>query len=425
MKNIFRLLIAGFIFRVILSFISWHPDLNNHVDWGIRFWQYGPAKFYSANVWSFTWPNQPPGTIYIFAGIRKVYEATFGIFSFLHFNLHVFPGRTLLFLESNLYPALLKLPGILADLGIAYLIYRIFAKEKKERLGIFGAVLFLFNPVIWYNSSVWGQTDSIINFFALLSFFLLFEKKVFWAILALTTSFYIKASLFIFLPIFLIVLVRQKYKLEQIVISLIVSALVVWILSFPFSKGEVFGWLFGIYKDKVFSQQLQVVSANALNFWGAIFGVRDSAVEVSHDVLFGPLNYKIWGYILFSIFYAPALWLVYKKQDIKSVVWSLVVASFSSFMLLTNMHERYLYPLFPYLTILAAVGSVDLLIYWLISFISLVNLYNFWWVPKIDIVVNVLSAGDRLAPRLLGFVNLGLFVYLYIRFLRLLGKAKI
>ncbi len=421
MKIIYKLLIAGFMFRLILSFMTWHPDLNNHVDWGIRFWQYGPAKFYSANVWSFTWPNQPPGTTYLFAGIRKLYEATFGIFSFLHFSLHVFPGRTLLFFESNLYPALLKLPGILADLGIAILIYRFFERLGKKKEGVFGAALFLFNPVIWYNSSLWGQTDSIINFFALLSFFLLFEKKIVLAVLALTISFYIKASLLIFLPIFLIVLVRQKYKLKQIVISLAISLALVGILSLPFAKGEVFGWLFGIYKDKVFTQQLQVITANAFNLWAGIAGIH----ERPQTLFLGPLTYQAWGLILFFLSYIPVLYLVFKKQNAKSVFWALAVASFSSFMLLTNMHERYLYPLFPYLTILVAANSVSWILYFLISLISLLNLYNFWWFPKIDLLVSFLSFGDRLVPRILGIVSFGLFISFYASFLRHLRKASL
>ncbi|KKP31359.1 MAG: hypothetical protein UR21_C0010G0001, partial [Candidatus Woesebacteria bacterium GW2011_GWC2_31_9] len=79
-SKIFWIFFVAFCFRLILSFLIWHPDLNNHFDWGIRFWQYGPAKFYTENVWNFTWPNQPPGTIYMFAGIRKFFEFIFGIF---------------------------------------------------------------------------------------------------------------------------------------------------------------------------------------------------------------------------------------------------------------------------------------------------------------------------------------------------------
>ena len=52
-------------------------------------------------------------------------------------------------------------------------------------------------------------------------------------------------------------------------------------------------------------------------------------------------------------------------------------------MLLTNMHERYLYPLFAPLTVLVAISEIPLFVYLLISGISLLNLYHLWWVPRL------------------------------------------
>ena len=189
MKKIF---ITAFLLRVFLSFLVWHPDVNNHVDWGIRFWQYGPQKFFApeTNVWSYTWPNQPPGTIYIFAGIRKLFEFVFAFFWWINVNIPIFPSGIITFFESNLYPALLKFPSILADLGIAYLIYKVLrhwalGTRNTEKLAMVGTIFWLFNPVVWYNSSVWGQTDSVVNFFALLGFYFLFEKKLTLALVSI------------------------------------------------------------------------------------------------------------------------------------------------------------------------------------------------------------------------------------------------
>jgi dolichyl-phosphate-mannose-protein mannosyltransferase len=403
-KNIFKILILAFVFRLVLSFATWHPDLNNHVDWGIRFFQYVASKFYApeTNVWSYTWPNQPPGTIYMFAGIRKLYEGTFGLFSFLHFKVGVFPGSILLFFEKTLYPALLKLPGILADLGIGYLIYKI---TKKKWI----AVLWLFNPVIWYNSALWGQYDSVINFLAILSFYLLLKRKLSYAVLAFALSLYIKASLLIFLPIFAIVAIRQKYKLSKYLLSLFISMLVIVLLSLPFARGNVFVWLYNLYQNKIFVQQLHIITANAFNIWATVAGIH----ERPEILMLGPLSYKMWGMILFTFAYIPCLWLVIKKQDTKTIFVSLAATAFSSFMLLTNMHERYLFPLFAPLTILVGLNVVSLTPYIAISLINLLNLYNFWWFPKIDVLVNFLSFGNRLMPRILGFINFSLFIYVY------------
>lgn len=419
MKKLFYIFLAAFIFRIVLAFIVWHPDLNNHIDWGIRFWQYGFDKFYSANVWSFTWPNQPPGTIYLFAGIRKLFEFVFSILWTINIKIPVFPSIIVSYAETNLYPALLKLPGILSDLGIGYLIYKLVYKlTNKEKLSIFGLCLWLFNPIVWYNSAVWGQYDSVINFLALLSFYFLIEKKLLFAFLAMAISLYTKASLLIFLPIFAIIAFRQKYPLKKWIISFVVTLLAIGLITLPFAKGEPFSWLFNLFKDKIFAHQLQVITANAFNIWVGVAGIH----ERPQTLPFLGMTYQYWSYILFSIFYLPTLWLVWKKQNIKSIVWSLAIAAFGSFMLLTNMHERYLYPLFPYLTILTAVKLVSIYPYILISLLSLLNLYNFWWVPQIPFLVDILSWGDRLVPRILGGINFLLYLNIYSKFYRYIKK---
>lgn len=417
MKKIYFFILLAVFLRLFVSFLVWHPDLRNHMDWGIRFWQYGPSKFFApeSNVWNYTWPNQPPGTIYIFAAIRKLFEFLFyGLLSPAHFRLHIFPGSWLLFLESNFYPALLKLPAILADFGIALVIYKWTRKS-------WAALLWLFNPVVWYNSAVWGQTDAIVNFFVLLSFYFLQRRRLNLSVLSFALSLYIKASLLIFAPIWLVVAIRQKYKIIQYFFALVYGISIIGILTFPFSKGDPFSWLYWLYTQKIFAQQLHVITANAFNLWAAVAGVHERPDSLP---LLG-LTYQYWSYILFSISFVPILLGVVRNQSTKSIVWSLALTAFSSWVLLTNMHERYLYPLFPYLTILTTLGLIGSWYYWLISLISLLNLYNFWWVPRVEPVVNFLSFGDRFMPRAFGLVLFAVFVYLYSSFLRLSKSSKL
>ncbi len=424
-KPIFKVLFFAFILKLVVSFLVWHPDVNNHIDWGIRFWQYGPAKFYApeSNVWSFTWPNQPPGTMYMFAAVRKLYEVLFAFFSYLHFDLKVFPGSFLLYFEQSLYPALTKLPGILSDLGIAYVIYKIIFKELKvsEKVATIGAIVFLINPATWYNSTIWGQYDSVINFLALLAFYFLLKRELMPAILAISISLYIKASLLIFLPIFAVIALRQKYNLKKWLIAIVSTLFVIGLITLPFSNGEPFVWLLNLYKDKVFTNQLQIITANAFNLWAALTGIS----EQPQTLPFLGLTFQYWSYILFLFFFAPVLVFVYRKQDFKTAVWSLAITAFASFMLLTNMHERYLYPVFPYFTILVATQIELVANYTAVSIISLLNMYNFWWMPLIPSLVAFMSGDGRIVPRVLGAINLLLFIFLYIRFLRQTRAGKI
>ena len=409
-KKIFWILFFAIVFRLFLAPIIWHPDINNHVDWGIRFWEYGPAKFYTANVWSFTWPNQPPGTTYLFAGVRKLFEGVFDVIWMINVKIPAFPSIIASFSETNLYQGILKLPAILSDVGIGILIYKILKKlGKTEKVATWGLALWMINPAIWYNSAVWGQYDSVINFLALLSFYLLSEKKLMLSLLILAISLYTKASLLIFLPIYGVIAIRQKYNWKKWFLSIVITLGVIALLTLPFSKGEPFTWLFYLFKDKIFAHQLQVITANAFNLWTVIAGIH----ERPQTLPFLCLTYQYWSYIIFGIAYLPLLWISYKKQDLKTILWVLALTAFSSFMLLTNMHERYLFPLFPYLTILAASNSVGLIPYFLISILSLLNLYNLWWMPKITPLIDFLSYKNRFTPRILGLFNFVLYLNLY------------
>lgn len=402
-------IITLFVLRIIFSFVVWHPDLNNHIDWGIRFFEYGANKFYSpsSNVWSFTWPNQPPGTIYMFAGVRILYEFIFNIFWQLNIKIPIFPSIIISFFETNLYPALLKLPAILSDFGIAYLIYKITSKK-------WASIVWLINPVIWYNSTIWGQYDSVINFFALLSFYFIYRKKLLFAILAFCLSIYIKASLLIFAPIFLITALLKNFKLKDWIVSCILTLLAIVLVTLPFSHGNPIVWLYGLYVKKVFVQQLHVITANAFNLWSGVAGIH----ERPDSLPFLGFTYQIWGTVLFLLSYIPVLINLFKNKTEKNIIWSLALVAFASFTLMTNMHERYIYPLFPYLTILFALstGYIKVWQYTLISAIALLGMYNFWFVPKISLIIDFLSFGDRFMPRVLGFVMFLLFLIVYKRY---------
>mgnify|MGYP000114840107 CR=1 FL=1 len=389
----------------------------NHMDWGIRFWEYGTTYFYDANVWSFTWPNQPPGTMYIFAIVRKLFEFIFGLFWTLNIKISIFPSGIITYLESNLYPALIHMPAILADFGIAYLIYKFTNKQ-------WASILWLINPVIWYNSSVWGQYDSVINFLALLSFYFLLKKKLVLSSLSLALSLYTKFSLVIFVPIWLIIALKQNYGFKRYALTILCSLFTVLLLSFPFSKDNPIEWLYYLYKDKVLTQQMQVITANAFNFWSLLTGPELR----SHSLPFIGLTYQIWGYILFGVFYLLLLYRFFRLVFINhnsliiNLVWSLALTAFSSFMLLTNMHERYLYPLFPYLTILVGMRLVSVYPYIFISLLSLFNMYNLWFVPNVPWLVSVMSLNFNVISRLSGFFALVYFLYLYFRYN--LGNGK-
>ena len=60
---------------------------------------------------------------------------------------------------------LIKLPPILLDIGVGYVIYRLlrgwtWPGARSERLAVAAGALYLFNPVSFYDSALWGQSDA-------------------------------------------------------------------------------------------------------------------------------------------------------------------------------------------------------------------------------------------------------------------------
>jgi len=292
---------------------------------------------------------------------------------------------------------------------MAYIIFKLVKEKLGEKRAQIAALVFLFNPAIWYNSIIWGQYDSVNNFFALLSFYYLLKRNLTGSTISFLISIYIKLSLIIFAPILLVVAIGQKYSFQTYNKSLVFTLIAFLLIFAPFSQGNVFLWVYELYANRVSVVQLQLITANAFNLWAGIAGIH----RMSHDILLGPLSYKLWGAILFTISSIPPAVLLIKDRGVESVFWALSIVTLSSFMLLTNMHERYLYPFFVVFLVVAIRNRRVMVYYVLFSLINILNLYNFWWIPRITILINFLSFSDRLVPRILGIAGTILFVYIY------------
>ena len=156
-----------------------------------------------------------------------------------------------------------------------------------------------------------------------------------------------------------------------------------------------------------------MLSANAFNWWGLVFGIDFSRTDQG---MFLGLTYKLWGIILFLLFISKAFYkFVVKELTIERLFYVLLTLTFGSFLFMTNMHERYLYPLFPYLAILTSLHSLPFSAYLVISLIHLLNLYNLWFYPRVNIIITLLEKGTLLTQILsVTLLLIGLYsAYLY------------
>lgn len=110
---------------------------------------------------------------------------------------------------STLSIVLTKLPAILSDMAIGYLVYKIASKRMKETGAALLAGIFLFTPVIFVDSAIWAQVDSVFTLFIVLMCYLVTEKKLIPAYFVFAIGILIKPQSLIFTPVLIYGIIDQ------------------------------------------------------------------------------------------------------------------------------------------------------------------------------------------------------------------------
>lgn len=347
---IYLVLLLGLILRLfLLPLPPFGIDMNDWMAWADHLLSVGPDRFYET-----VWSDYLPAYLYVLWFLAEVHR----VFSF-------FP-----------YEILMKIPAVLADLGIGWLIYKIVKRDKSEKFALFGeklcllvSSLYLFNPFSVFNSSVWGQVDSVFAFFLLAGVYLLLKKKYWGAWGILGFSFLLKPQAVFFVPLFWLCQLKEKQKLSRILTDGLILTGVIFLVSLPFFISDP---LLGLPKLILKSTSTYpYTSIFAMNFWG-IFGTW----KPDATVLFN-LSYQAWGMLFLGLGLILA-WLSFLKNKKTFAIYlssSLIVLAF--FMLPTRVHERWLYPFFPFFLVWAALVNSfkGWFVYLLLSVFHSLNLY--------------------------------------------------
>lgn len=411
------LLILAFIFRVSLVFSAYHGDLNNNISWGNIASEEGLKGFYGsddADDWPYSAPNQPPLTILLFAGLSKIWTSVDSFAWGLNNQFRLFPSKFIWTWEDKGMIFLIKLPGILADLGIAYVIFKYFQKTN-EKLGLKLSALWLINPISWYNSSIWGQTDAVVNLLGLIAILFLLRKKLIHFFTVFTLSVLFKGSLAMFFPVLIFVAVKQKHQLKVWIKSALASFATVFFVSVWFHPYHDFPvWFLDLYKNRILPGEIGYLTANAFNFWWIV-----DPGKVLDDVLYFGIPARVLGYAFSIAFILTVIYWLKNKITDERVFASLMLVAVFVFLFMTRIHERYFYPFFPYATLLITRIPFFWFVYIIFSLVSMLNLYHLFWSPPIPFLESMYLKADFM--RILAFINIaGFFVML-----RLLRSSKI
>lgn len=350
--SIFFILLAGLLIRTYFVNKVVVGDLLNYIEWGQRFAVSGGKNFYFSDGWYYSVPVYPPVSILTFAAMDVLNQHRY-VLAQLH-NLTKFPPSAFIvyFYEwGSIFLA--KLPGMLCDLGLSLLIYKlIFKLTKNTKKSLAGLLFFLFNPLTIFISGAWGQTDSVVGLLGLLSFLALLDGNIILSMPLLFLSIYFKPSWLIFGPFYLFIVYLTKPKISQFVTGILLTVLLFVVTTAPFSDGNVFSYGWKLFRERY---PLPVgidgkASISAFNFHTIFFKID---IDYSHEKLLGIADSK-WGTFSFLAVYIYALINFAKQKNrLMGMLAGLFTIGMGSFTFMPTMLERYFYPGFAPLIILA------------------------------------------------------------------------
>ena len=413
------ILVLGLALRVFIAGIymplsGFAIDIGDFSAWGQRLASVGPAGFYVEGYFS----DYPPGYLYVLWLLGTIGGALGGI------------------VGQNATAGLVKIPGIVADIGVAWLLFemarrwggelidRARVRVSAQTLGLVVATVYLFNPGTIFNSAVWGQVESVGTLVLLATIYALARGWTEVAALGAVVGLLVKFQFAFLIPIVLIVGLKRHLfgrssdpehddrrdplrvltSMAAGVVSLTVLMLPfgmsIWARAAPGVKGCL-GFLPPADPSSSLIGKLceaantyTGLTINAFNMWRNPWSGLGDTLHRGDDtvtalVLAGlPLTWQQVGTLLFAAAALLALWQVARRDDLRGVLLASLVLAIAFFVLPTRVHERYMFPVL-------ALGALFLLSGrawpWLYAGLSAVFFLNVYWVYTEDWSF----AGDR------------------------------
>ena len=179
-----------------------------------------------------------------------------------------------LYPNLNLHVLMIKLPIIISDILVGILVYRIAARLGfDERRSLLIAGIWLFNPITYFISTIWGMFDSIAVLFMLISIKYILDEKYIRSAIAAGVGIAVKIlPALILLPTLVHLLKSGKLDLRNFILRIAFPAAAVFlVISTPFltTPIEYFNALFHHTKSVgQFTYWIAVSTiVNLSNFW--------------------------------------------------------------------------------------------------------------------------------------------------------------
>lgn len=339
---------TAFLLRLFIGYFAdtFTTDTDLFKLWGRVLNEVGFKRIYDANIYV----DYPPGYLYVLRFLDQI-------------RLWLGLSET-----SALYTLILKLPSMITDMLCGWAIYALAKKKLDGHTALFLSAIYLFNPVVFFNSSQWGQIDSFCAAILLASLLLLYRGNYIPSSMLFGLSIAFKPQMLVFVPVYVFFMVK-KNELLKLLLGVILAFGVIIGLAIPYTKSADFMWLIDKYMGTM--NYYNYYTVNAFNFWGLI-GMNWAPLPEGRvaSMLLTAVT-PIIATILCGL-------LIFKRKQDDGVFVAPIVLMTVVYLFSVKMHERYLFPVFVFILI-AYIYNRDkrlLQAYSALSFVHFLGVYD-------------------------------------------------
>jgi len=370
---------GAFLLRMISApIIQGHPiDVPDFLSWADHAYRNGLPNFYNGEIFA----DYPPGYIYVLYVIGLI--------------------RPLLGWEpaSAASVILIKLPAMLADLAAAWFVYKMALRLKDESAALLAALLYVLNPLVFLDSVVWGQMDSVFCLFIVLMVFSLQYKRLSAASVFFAIAVLIKPQSLVFAPLLLFSVRSWKETAKAAICALAVFVAV----TLPFALRQGPWWIFKHYAEMF--GMYPYATLNAFNVY-ALLGANGAKT----DQTWGGIPFSGWDVLFIAAIVLVVGFLLLRGRRDGKLFYAAFLLALLVFTFKTGMHERYGYAAIP-LALISWLWIRDRRVFALFAGITLTNFANTAYVLKFALDRNYFIPNGNGFMNLVSLCNVGLALY--------------
>ena len=265
--------------------------------------------------------------------------------------------------------------------------------DKNKIYSSLTYALILCFPMVFLNSAMWGQIDSVYVLFCIIAFYCTLKKKYTWCWIAFGVAISIKLQAIFLLPLLVCLYFKKRdFSIWKIVF---VPVMMLLMSSPALIQGRPIRELVSIYYEQ--ADQCRCLSLSYPSFWNIFFGNANfDYYDSFHGIAIGSALF-----VLMIIFVY-----VVKRESLSTLDWMIIafLCSYACVLFLPTMHDRYDYLPIIFGLMIAVMDRKSIPFFTALSIINLIDYSDYLFHTETD-------------WRLLGIINTIVFISYVIYFL--------